>query len=135
MQFEDLRSRLMELPDPGPHNIVLEGGLQEMVEAYASEEEDESDSPASDRLERLLLTEVKLGSAWAVALVLGLKFDDIQGTHDTVDNNRGSKLIHLAAIRGDETMVRLLLRTDATVEEEDKQGSTPWLMACRMRKL
>ena len=33
MQFEDLRSRLMELLGPGPH-IVLEGGLQEMVERW-----------------------------------------------------------------------------------------------------
>ena len=28
MQFEDLRSRLMELPDPGPHNIVMEEGCR-----------------------------------------------------------------------------------------------------------
>jgi hypothetical protein len=108
----------MELPG-GPH-IVLEGGLKEMVEADAFEEEDDSDGPAPDRLERLLLTEVRMGSAWAVALVLSLKFDDIQCTHDTVDNSSGSKLIHLAASCGDEAMVRLLLRTGAAVEEKDE---------------
>ena len=119
MQFEDLRSRLMELPG-GPH-IVLEGGLQEMVEASA--------------VERILLKEARQGSAWAVALVLSLKFDDIQCTHDTVDNSSGFKPIHLAASRGDEAMVRLLLRTGAAVEEKDRQGSTPLLLACRVGNL
>ena len=118
MQFEDLRSRLMELP--GPH-IVLEGGQQDMMEAGA--------------LKRILLKEARQGSALAVALVLSLKFDDIQCTHDTVDNNSGSKLIHLAANRGDEAMVHLLLRTGAGVDEMDKHRSTALLMACKIGTL
>ena len=103
MQFEDLRLRLTDLP--GPH-VVLEGGLQEMVEAGA--------------LQRILLKEASQGGGWAMALVLGLKFYDIQCSHDTVDEESGSNLIHLATSRGDEAMVRLLLRTGAAVEEKDE---------------
>ena len=100
MQFEDLLSRLKELP--GPH-IVLEGGLQETVKAGA--------------LKRILLKEARHGSGWAVALMLSVEFDDIKCTHDIVDNKPGSKLINLAVSRGDEAMVRLLVRTGAAVEE------------------
>jgi hypothetical protein len=98
MQFEDLRLGLTELP--GPH-VVLEGGLQDMVDAGA--------------LQRILLTEARQGSGWAMALLLGLKFHDIQCTHDTVDQESGSNLIHL--------------------QGKDNQGSTPLLLACRMGNL
>ena len=69
---------------------MLEGG-QALVQAGA--------------LERILLKEAKQGSGWALALLLSVKFEDIQCTHDAVDNS-GCQLIHLAASRGDEALVR-----------------------------
>ena len=130
MQFEDLRSRLQELPMCRPH-IMLAGMLQEMVEAVASNEEISSDDLVTDRLGRLLLTEVSQGSVWAVALVLSVKFDDIQCT----GIGWFPKSIHLAVSRGDEPIVLLLVLACAAVEEMDEHESTPLLMVCRTGSL
>jgi len=103
----------------GPH-ILLEGGLQEKVKKRA--------------LKRILLKEAKEGSGWAAALVLSVKFDDIECTHDVVDNSRRQP-IHIAASRGNQAMVRLLVHTGAAVDTPDKYGSTPLLMVCRTGNL
>ena len=115
MQFEDLRSCLMELPVRGPH-IVLEAVLQNVVEM--------------DALRQLLLKDATQGNGWIVALVLSVKFDAIECRHNAEDS-RHCQALHLAASLGDEATVRLLVRAGADVNAFSAGDNSPLMMARR----
>ena len=99
-----------------------------MVKAGASDEDDESDDPMSDRLVRFTAQGGQAkGVGWTVALLLCVKFDDIECTHDTIEYYRGCQPIHFEAIRRHGAMVHFLRCAGTDINAEDVLEARPCL--------